>query len=143
MALAEASHHLEKLAMLNELASAASAGMDADEVAAGIVQRLKRIFNTDLVSILWLSSDGKTLYEFGDSYPGSSPMIIPVESSLTGYVVETGMPIRVDDIRDAPRYLELTPGVCSELSVPLKISRKCNRGIRSGIEGVRCLFTQR
>lgn len=120
VALAEASHHLEKLAMLNELASAASVGMDADEVAAGIVQRLKRIFNTDLVSILWLSADGKTLYEFGDSYPSPTPIVISVDSSLSGYVAETGLPIRVDDVRDAPRYLELIPGVKSELSVPLK-----------------------
>ncbi len=120
VALAEASRHLEKLALLNELASAASGGIDADEVAAGIVLRLKHIFHTDLVSILLLSSDGKTLYEFGDSYPSPSPIIIPVESSLSGYVAETGQPIRVGDVRDAPRYLELTPGVQSELSVPLK-----------------------
>ncbi len=120
VALAEASRHLEKLALLNELASAASVGADADEVAAGIVLRLKRIFNTDLVSILGLSPDGKTLFEFGESYPSPSPIIIPVESSLSGYVAETGLPIRVGDVREAPRYLELTPGVQSELTVPLK-----------------------
>lgn len=120
VALAEASHHLEKLAMLNELASAASVGMDADEVAAGIVLRLKRIFKTELVSILMLSSDGNTLHEFGESHPSSSPIVIPVASSLAGYVAETGIPVRVSDVKEAPRYLELTPGVRSELSVPLK-----------------------
>jgi transcriptional regulator with GAF, ATPase, and Fis domain len=94
MALAEASMHLEKLALLNELASAASIGIDADEVATRIIDRLKRIFNTELVAILLLSSDGKTLTEFGDSYLGENPLVIPVDSSLAGYVTETGMPFR-------------------------------------------------
>ncbi|MFN2151910.1 MAG: GAF domain-containing protein [Anaerolineales bacterium] len=120
MALAEASLHLEKLALLNELASAASIGIDAAEVASRIILRLKRIFETELVAILLLSSNGKMLQEFGDSYSGDTPLIIPVESSLSGYVVETGLPVRVGDVSKAPRYFDLTPGVCSELTVPLK-----------------------
>jgi len=57
MALTEASHHLEKLALLNELASVASVDIDADEASSRIIHRLKRIFNTELVSILLLSQD--------------------------------------------------------------------------------------
>lgn len=120
MALAEASLHLEKLALLNELASAASIGIDATEVASRIILRLKRIFETELVSILLLSSNGQMLHEFGDTYLGESPLVIPVESSLSGYVVETGLPVRVGDVSQAPRYYDLTPGVRSELTVPLK-----------------------
>ncbi len=120
VALAEATIHLEKLALLNELASAASLGADVDDVASGVVQRLKRIFNTELVSILWLSSEGDTLKEFGDSYPSPSPLVISVQESLSGYVAETGLPFRVGDVTKAPRYLELIPDVRSELAVPLK-----------------------
>ena len=143
VALAEASRHLEKLALLNELASAASLGVDADEVAAGIVLRLKRIFNTERVTILWLSSDKKNLYEFGESTPGQSPMVISVENSLSGYVAETGLPLRVSDIRDAPRYLELSPKVQSELAVPLKYRGKVIGVLDLEFKRIRCFFSAR
>ncbi|HBX69713.1 MAG TPA: hypothetical protein DEH25_10145 [Chloroflexi bacterium] len=120
MALAEASMQLEKMALLNELASAASISMNADEVAARIIYRLKRIFGTEFVSILLLSKNRKTLHEFGLSDPRSNPFTVPVESSLSGSVVESGLPARTGDVSTAARYYEYTKGVRSELTVPLK-----------------------
>ncbi|MBN1668649.1 MAG: GAF domain-containing protein, partial [Anaerolineales bacterium] len=120
VALAEASHHLEKFALLNEIASAASVGEDTAEVARRIVRRLRRIFATDLVSILLLTPDGRFLKEFGQPSPRIKPLTVPVESSLSGHVVESGLPIRIGELSEAPRYLALTEGVQSELTVPLK-----------------------
>ncbi|MBU0511523.1 MAG: GAF domain-containing protein [Chloroflexi bacterium] len=124
MALAEASQHLEKLAILNELASAASISVNADEVARRIIRRLRRIFDTDLVSLLLLSPDGKTLREFGEKAYHSSLLIVPVDRSLSGYVIETGLPMRLGDVGRSPRYFDINPGVRSELTVPLKYRGK-------------------
>lgn len=120
VALAEASRHLEKFALLNEIASAASVGEDTTEVARRIVQRLRRVFNTDLISILLLTPDGRFLREFGQQADQNNPLVVPVESSLSGQVVETGLPVRIGEPLEAPRYLAVTPGVQSELAVPLK-----------------------
>ena len=124
MALAEASQHLEKLAILNELASAASMSVDAAEVARRIIRRLRRIFDTDLVSLLLLSPDGKMLREFGEEAYQSSHPIVPVDRSLSGYVIETGLPMRMGDIGRAPLYFDMNPNVRSELAVPLKYRGK-------------------
>jgi two-component system NtrC family sensor kinase len=43
-----------------------------------------------------------------------------VKNSLSGYVAETGLPVRLGNIEDAPRFFALIPGVRSELTVPLK-----------------------
>ena len=120
MTLSETSLHLEKLALLNELATVASMGTGVDEVATRIVARLQRIFKTDLIAILLLSQDGKMLHEFGKSYRSDDPIVIPTANSLSGYVAETGQPFRSGDVAVVPRYLEWTPGVRSELAVPLK-----------------------
>jgi len=119
IAFAEAARFLQQFALLNELASAASLGMDTNEVASRVIQRLSRTFNTDRVAVLMLSPDGKTLRGFGDRVQDVS-LVIPVESSLVGYVVETGQPARVGDVRLASRYQISDPNMRSELAVPLR-----------------------
>jgi signal transduction histidine kinase len=124
LALAEASHHLEKMAVLNELASAAAIGMETGEVARRIVQRLRRIFNTDWVSVLLLSDDGEFLREFGDSLSEIPSLVLRVKESLAGQVVETGLPILIGDVQQDARYSDTRANVHSELAVPLKYRGK-------------------
>jgi signal transduction histidine kinase len=116
---AEAARFLQQFALLNELASAASLGVDTNEVASRVIERLSRTFNTDRVAVVILSQDGKTLHGFGSRDQDVS-LAIPVDSSLVGYVVETGLPARVGDVRLAPRYYENDPGMRSEMAVPLR-----------------------
>jgi two-component system NtrC family sensor kinase len=120
IAFTEASHQLEKFALLNELASAASAGIDADEVAKRIITRLQRVFDTDLVSLLLLSQDGTFLQEFGHSTHPLTSALLPVKESLPGYVTETGQPFRIGDIRKAPQNYPQPSDLQSILAVPLK-----------------------
>jgi two-component system NtrC family sensor kinase len=116
---AEAARFLQQFALLNELASAASLGMDTNEVASRVIQRLSRTFDTDRVAVLMLSADGQTLRGFGGREQDVS-LVIPVATSLVGTVVETGQPARVGDVRLAPRYHLSDPMVRSELAVPLR-----------------------
>lgn len=115
---ADVSRYLQQFALLNELASAAASGTDTDEVARRVMHTLCRVFHTDKVAVLLLTSDGKMLREYGsDRKP--NPIMIPVETSLAGYVVETRKPVRFGDVRQAPRYIEEYPGVRSAMDVPL------------------------
>jgi two-component system, NtrC family, sensor kinase len=116
---AEAARFLQQFALLNELASAASLGMDTNEVASRVIQRLSRTFNTDRVAVLILSPDNKILRGFGGREQDTT-LVIPVETSLVGNVVESGQPARVGDVRLAPRYHVSDPNVRSELAVPLR-----------------------
>lgn len=116
---AEAARFLQQFALLNELASAASLGMDTNEVASRVIQRLSRTFNTDRVAVLILSPDNKSLRGFG-SREQDITLVVPVDDSLVGGVVESGQPARVGDVRLAPRYRVNDPNVRSELAVPLR-----------------------
>lgn len=113
------SRYLQQFALLNELARAASIGTETAEVARAVVHRLRRAFRTDLVAVLMRSSDGKNLLEYGIE-PHDEPLVIPIATSLVGYVAEHDTAVRVGDVRQAPRFLDERRAVISALAVPLK-----------------------
>ena len=127
---AETGRYLQQMSLLNELAMAASGDIDTDEVARRVVRRLRRTFTTEQVAVLLLTKDLKTLLEYG-GVKGIPPLVIPVDISLAGYVVETMAPIRLGDIREAPRFYPPSPEVHSALFVPLMY--------RSEVIGTICL----
>lgn len=130
----EVTRYLQQLALLNELASSASLGIEADadkegmtgierprdDFARRVMLRLRRVFKTDWAAVLLLSSDGKMLHEYGGGSQTSPPWDVPVASSLMGYAVETGTPVRANDLSQARRLFPLDPDYRSELAVPLK-----------------------
>lgn len=117
------SRNLDNFQLLTEMAEAAAAGADTDQVARSVVHGLQRTFNTDLVAVFLLSADGKMLREYG-AEPGSTPRVIPVETSLAGYTAETGIAVRADEVSQAPRFLPQGRPVRSVLAVPLKYQGK-------------------
>ncbi|MCU0486511.1 MAG: GAF domain-containing protein [Anaerolineales bacterium] len=146
----EATRYLEQLALLNELA--ASAGMSslgarsrrdtditddgtsdtgtssADEFARRVMQRLRRAFDSDWAAVLLISADGERLEEAGGGSQSGPAWVVPVKGSLMGQVMESGLPIRVGDVRQAKRYIAIQAKVRSELAVPLKYRGKV-RGV--------------
>lgn len=128
MVFADVTRYLQRFALLNELASAASLGTDAREVARRMVEQLSGAFHTDLVMIFLLSADGKTLRELGGELKPST-INVPVEASIAGAVVETGLPVRVGNIQDVPRRYHFPTTVHSELAVPLKYRGMVNGAI--------------
>jgi signal transduction histidine kinase/putative methionine-R-sulfoxide reductase with GAF domain len=120
----EAARYLQRLAMLNELATATALGLDTDEAARRVVQHLRRAFGTERVFIFLLSPDGKALREYGREALKEPPWIASDDSSLVGYTVESGLPARVGDVHDALRPFTFDPDVRSALAVPLKYRGK-------------------
>ena len=122
----EVSRYLQQLALLNELASTASLGVDTittnpqDEFARRVMIRLRRVFKTDWSAVLLLSTDGQMLHEYGGGSRTSPPWAVPLESSLMGTAVRTGQPVRIGDLHTVQQKFELDPDFRSELAVPLK-----------------------
>jgi signal transduction histidine kinase len=107
------------MTLLTELAMSASGGVDTDEVARTVVRRLRKTFDTQQAAVLLLTQDRKTLLEYGGGIEGAPPLVIPVEESLAGVVIEQMKPMRFGDIRQAPRFYPPSPDVNSALIVPL------------------------
>ena len=126
----EVTRYLQQLALLNDLASTAALGVEADstnqadEFARRVMIRLRRVFETDWAAILVNSSDGKYLQELGGGSSTGPPWRVPIKKSLMGLAFETGMPIRIGDLRKAQRFYPIRPNLCSELAVPLKYRGK-------------------
>lgn len=123
MLFRDLARYLQQFALLTEMAVLASRGTDLDDVAQRVLHRLRRTFRTELVAMLLLSSDGTMLHELGGG-PYITGINFPVATSLTGYVAETGYPIRVGDVKDAPRFLDELKGVRSAMAVPMKYRGK-------------------
>ena len=71
------------------------------------------LFNPTTGLLEILASEGLT--------PESSETQLRVGQGITGWVVRTGRPARVDDVARDPRYVMLRPEVRSELAVPLEV----------------------
>jgi GAF domain-containing protein len=92
--LGEVTHYLQQLALLNDLASTASLGVDTDrnpqdEFARRVMLRLRRAYKTDWAAVLLLSPDGKNLQEYGGGSRLTPAWEVPVESSLMGLAFRT------------------------------------------------------
>lgn len=122
----EATHYLEQLALLNELATTASSGIDIDQVSRRVMQQLRRVFNTDWAAIFLLSADQQSLREYGGKLENGSPWVIKVQNTLVGASVLSGHPVRINNLLyEKEKILKapvnpIAPGIQSELAVPLK-----------------------
>ncbi len=50
---------------------------------------------------------------------GSAHGEMPLSVGITGQVAATGVPVRVDDVSQSAAYVEATPGIQSEVCVPI------------------------
>jgi signal transduction histidine kinase len=122
----EATRYLQQLALVNELATAASSGSDIHEVADRLLTRLRRVFPGVEVSFLVLSSDKAWLREYGlpESRPQDESGRWPLDGSLPGYAIKMEKPFNLRRLEDAPAGVELPPGIQSELVAPLRYRGK-------------------
>src|SRR4030065_2703299 len=123
--VSEVSRYLQQLALLNELASTASLGVDniasnpQDEFARRVMIRLRRVFKTDWSAVLLLSAEGQMLQEYGGGSRTSPPWSVPLENSVMGMSVRTGQPTRIGDLRNVKQKFVLDPDFRLELAVLL------------------------
>jgi signal transduction histidine kinase len=104
---------------LYELALIASSSKNTEPVVRQVIENLCVVFETDRAAVFLLSADGKRLREYARQH-GSYPLVLPVDKSLAGIVIERGEAFRYGDLTEAPRFFGDASGIHSVLAVPLK-----------------------
>ncbi|MGH2521099.1 MAG: GAF domain-containing protein [Anaerolineales bacterium] len=116
---------LTQLSLLNEITVAAISAPSFDEAIMQALQVLKRRLGYEIIGLDLLDESGEWLHAH-PSYVGAGDTPLPppmrVTEGIVGAAVQSGRPVRVDDVTRDPRYMAVLPDVRSELAVPLKIA---------------------
>jgi phosphoserine phosphatase RsbU/P len=112
------------LALLYDVSRELTSILDRDELLRRIAQRVKRIVDYDVFSVmLWNDSTQLLESAFGMKYEDSVElcMKLPLRAGISGTAAAERRSIRVDDVLADPRYVQCEHGVRprSELVVPL------------------------
>jgi phosphoserine phosphatase RsbU/P len=112
------------LTLLYDVSRELTSILDREELLRRVAQRVKRIVNYDVFSVM-LWSESRQLLEgvFGMRYEDSVPtfMRLPLRQGLTGAAAAERRSIRVDDVLSDARYIrcETSVDTRSELVIPL------------------------
>lgn len=120
----EASLHLQNVALLNELSSVVSVGLDIDEVSVRIQKMLQNAFAKGQAELLLLSSDGESLVEVGFDESVSSKKEYPIATTFVGQCVEDQLPKHSGDVTKLDRYMPFDGETRSKLVAPLMLRKK-------------------
>lgn len=125
--LFQATHRqLLELSVLHQVAASATDALDEDELIESATRIIRDSIYPDNFGILLITNSGNELY-FHSSYeaaPEIKNVLIPFGKGVCGRVAQTGLPIRVADVRQEGNYLDYDTSTLSELCVPLKIGER-------------------
>ncbi len=112
------------LTLLYEVSRELTSILDREELLRRIAQRVKRIVNYHVFSVmLWNESTQLLESAFGMRYEDSIPtcMRLPLRQGITGTAAAERRAVRVDDVLNDARYIRCETGLDtrSELVVPL------------------------
>jgi|YelNatPaOPRAMG01_1025707.scaffolds.fasta_scaffold22579_2 nitrate/nitrite-specific signal transduction histidine kinase len=119
----------EQLRTINEISRKISSVVKLDELLPYVGNLLRETFNYHNVNIFLLEPDSGKLVLKALCLSGQKTMIpveVPLEvgeSSIVGWVAQTGEPILANDISEEPQYkaVEALRDIKSELAVPVKL----------------------
>jgi len=114
----------EVLATLVELGEEINASLDLDEVLQKTAALVKRLIAYEIFGVMLVDETSQRLYHrftFGYDEGASKDWQIPIGQGITGTAAATGRAVRVADVREDPRYINLIDSVRSELAVPLMV----------------------
>lgn len=108
------------LAALQEVNSAISTSSLVD-VAALIAKKAKQLANATFGAVWTLDQDQQNLKALAYSGPKPRSEVVPVNASINGYVVTSGEPLIVDNLREDRRFHKEYHDFLSCMAVPLRI----------------------
>src|SRR5258708_29506113 len=114
----------EVLATLVELSEEINSSLDLDEVLRKTASIVKRLIDYEIFSVMLLVESTQKLYHrfrIGYGEEARKDWQIPVGQGITGTAAATGRAVRVADVREDPRYINIIDSVRSELVVPLMV----------------------
>jgi len=118
---AETQEHLSEHRLLHHITTTAASGTTLEEALRSAVNGLQVTLGGDRVVILLADREQKFL-EVKAAVGYSEDLKdtrIPIGSGVTGWVAAHRRPLRIDDVRNDPRYIEASPNTRSELAIPL------------------------
>ena len=118
---AEIQEHLSQHRLLHHITTSAASGTTLEEALISAVKGLQVTLGGDRVSILLSDNEGKKLtVKASVGYSESAfNLTIPFGSGVTGWVAVHRKPLRVNDITQDARYIQVSSNTCSELALPL------------------------
>ena len=112
----------EVLATLVELSEEINSSLNLDEVLRKTASLVKRLIDYEIFGVMLLDESTQRLYHrftIGYGEEASKDWQIPIGQGITGTAAATGRAVRVPDVRDDPRYINIIDSVRSELVIPL------------------------
>jgi GAF domain-containing protein len=122
----ELSHHLEEVVLLNNVAVAATSTLDFDDVVRRSMAALLGMPQFERANVLLLDPAAAQLslhpaLASTDRFLKDARMVLPLGRGICGRVAMTGLPARVNDVRQDPDYVAGYPDTLSEIAVPLRV----------------------
>ncbi len=114
---------LDELVVLNAVALAGVEETDEDRLIERATAIVGDMFYTDHFGVILLADDRERLMVHS-SYRGLPDgleiTLQTIREGVVGSVISEGRPRRISDVRQIPEYMHSTPGIRSELCVPLQ-----------------------
>jgi phosphoserine phosphatase RsbU/P len=112
---------------LAEIGRDVAAVLDVDELFARIAQSMRRLIDYRTFGIWLLNEERgelevKLAVKYGDLVELKR---IPLGEGLVGYAALHKEPVRVADVSQDPRYINVVPDVRSELAIPMMLKDRC------------------
>ena len=115
---------LKELSILHKIAVAASSSKSVDKLLERTTITISDALNPDNCGVELVTESGD-MYRAHSSYQGATNHeireTVHISKGVTGKVITGGEPIRLGNVSKDPDYIEITPGIQSELCVPIKI----------------------
>jgi GAF domain-containing protein len=127
---AEIQEHLSQHRLLHHIITSAASGTTLEEALSSTVKGLQVTLGGDRVAILLADADRKNLVV--EAWVGysedASGLTVPFGSGITGWVASHKKPLRINDVTQDARYIQVSANTRSELALPL-IFRKDILGV--------------
>jgi GAF domain-containing protein len=118
---AEIQEHLSQHRLLHHITTSAASGTTLEEALTSAVKGLQVTLGGDRVSILLSDEERKNLIvkAWVGYSENATDLVIPVGSGITGWVAAHRKPLRINDIAQDTRYIQVSSNTRSELAIPL------------------------
>jgi GAF domain-containing protein/HAMP domain-containing protein len=117
----ETQEHLSQHRLLHHITTTAASGTTIEEALENAVNGLQVTLGGDRVTILLTNRDKNSLEpKASTGYAEDiSKMVIPFGSGITGWSAAHKRPLRIKNVTEDPRYIQVSPNTRSELAIPL------------------------
>jgi GAF domain-containing protein/HAMP domain-containing protein len=118
---AESQEHLSQHRLLHHITTTVASGTTLEEAMESAVNGLQVTLGGDRIMIFLLDREKQELaVNASIGYAGDATKIkVPVGSGIVGWVASQKRPLRIGNVQQDARYVQLSPNTRSEMAIPL------------------------